>query len=108
MKIGFDKKRIINILFGVTAFILVVNLVVGKFLKNSDGKNKGEESSRVIESQFKSALSNLGIKEDWIKKRVGDNTPVRFSVKIPKDLPAILIRQEMNYVLTLRLIMMLM
>ena len=101
MKIGFDKKRIINILFGVTVFILVVNLVVGKFLKNSDGKNKGEESSRVIESQFKSALSNLGIKEDWIKKQVGDNTPVRFSVKIPKDLPVVLIIQEMNYVFNL-------
>ena len=99
MNKAFDKKKVVNILFGVAVFILAANLVIGKLLKNSNGNND-EESSKVIESQFKSALSNLGIKEDWIKKQIGDNTPVRFFVKIPKDLPVVLILQEMNYVFT--------
>jgi len=97
MNKAFAKKKIVNILFGVAVFILAANLVIGKLLKNSGG-NKGEENSRVIELQFKNALFNLGIKEDWITKKTGENKPLKFSVKIPKDLPAILILQEMNYV----------
>ena len=93
----FDKKKIVNILFGVAVFILAATLVVGKLSKKNN-QNKSEENSEVIESQFKNALFNLGIKEDWITKQKGDNKPLKFSVKVPKDLPIVLILQEMNYV----------
>jgi hypothetical protein len=93
----FDKKKIVNILFGIAVFILAANLVIGKFAKKGS-RDKSEENSGVIESQFKDALSNLGIKEDWITKQKGNDEPLKFSVKIPKDLPVVLILQEMNYV----------
>ena len=70
MNKSFDKKKIVNILFGVTVFILAANLVVGK-LSKKENQNKSEENSKVIESQFKDALFNLGIKEDWITKQKG-------------------------------------
>jgi hypothetical protein len=97
MNKSFDKKKIVNILFGVTVFILAANLVVGKLIKK-ENQNKSEENSEVIESQFKDALFNLGIKEDWITKQKGNDEPLKFSVKVPKDLPIVLILQEMNYV----------
>lgn len=95
MKKAFDKKKLVNILFGVAIFILAVNLVVGKLLKNGI-QHRGEENFKVIESQFKSALSNLGIKEEWVARQKGNDEPIKFSVKVPKDLPIVLILREMN------------
>ena len=47
MKKAFDKKKLVNILFGVAIFILAVNLVVGKLLKNGI-QHRGEENFKVI------------------------------------------------------------
>lgn len=97
MKKAFDKKELVNILFGVVIFILAANLVVGKLSKNGS-QTKREENSNVIESQFKDGLFNLGIKEDWITRQKGNDEPIKFSVKVPKDLPIVLILQEINNV----------
>jgi len=97
MNKSFDKKKFVNILFGVAIFILAANLVIGKLSKKVN-QNNSEEKSELIESQFKNALFNLGIKEDWVTKQKGTDEPLKFSVKVPKDLPIVLILQEMNYV----------
>ncbi len=97
MNKSLDKKKFVNILFGTAVLILAANLVIGKLSKKVN-QNNSEEKSEVIESQFKDALFNLGIKEDWITKQKGTDEPLKFSVKVPKDLPIVLILQEMNYV----------
>lgn len=98
MKRTFDKKKIINTLFGIAVFILAANLVFGKFLKEDISSDKNELSSSKIELQFKGALFNLGLKEDLIQRQKGNGSQVKFTVQIPKDLPIVLILQEMNYV----------
>ena len=97
MEKKFDKKKLVNILFGIVVFVLAANFVMGKFLKKGI-QNRSKENSKVIESQFKSALSNLGIKDDWITRQKGNDIPIKFSVKVPKDLPIVLILQEINNV----------
>jgi hypothetical protein len=98
MKRVFDKKKIINILFGVAVFILTANLVISRLLKDRINSEKNELKSSEIELYFKSALSNLGIKESLIQRQQGDGSPAKFSVQVPKDLPVVEILQEMNYV----------
>jgi hypothetical protein len=98
MKREFDKKKITNVLFGVAVFILTANLVTGKLLKGRINSEKDELKSSEIELHFKSALSNLGIKEGLLQRQQGDGSPVKFSVQVPKDLPVVEILQEMNYV----------
>lgn len=98
MKRVFDKKKVINILFGMAVFILAANLITGEFLKGKINNNKNELKLSEIELQFISALSNLGVKGDLIQKRKGNNSPVKFSVRVPRDLPVVVILQEMNYV----------
>ncbi len=93
-----DQKKIINILFIAAVGILVVNLVLDKFFLD---KNKGSDSELItteIDSTFRSALFNLGIHEDWIKKQKGEKDPINLIVRIPNDLPIVLVLQEMNNV----------
>ena len=43
-------------------------------------------------------FSILVLKKIGSQSKKGDNKPLKFSVKVPKDLPIVLILQEMNYV----------
>ncbi len=90
----FDQKKIINILFISAVAILLINLLLDKIFFNSN-QNNIELTSTEIDSTFRTALFNLGIKEEWIKTGKGEY-PVNLSVSVPKDLPIVLILQEMN------------
>jgi len=92
----FDQKKIINILFISAVAILLINLLLDKIFFNNNQDNI-ELTSTEIDSTFRTALLNLGIKEEWIKTREG-KYPVNLSVSVPKDLPIVLILQEMNNV----------
>jgi len=94
----FDQKKIINILFIAAVVILVVNLVLDKFFLEKNNEENSELTTTEIDSTFRLALFNLGIHEDWIKKQKGREKPVNLSVRIPKDLPIVLVLQEMNNV----------
>ncbi|MDO8550179.1 MAG: hypothetical protein Q7S39_08535 [Ignavibacteria bacterium] len=94
---SFDQKKIINILFIAAVVILVVNLVLNKFFLDNNEKNI-ELTTAEIDSTFRLALFNLGIHEEWIKKQKGNENPVNLSVRIPNDLPIVLVLQEMNNV----------
>ncbi|OGU72814.1 MAG: hypothetical protein A2V93_06670 [Ignavibacteria bacterium RBG_16_34_14] len=98
MKRLFDQKKIINILFIAAAAILVVNLLVDKFFLDKNNEGNSELSSAEIDSTFHLGLYNLGIHKDWIKKQKGSEIPVNISVRIPNDLPIVLVLREMNSV----------
>ena len=95
---SFDQKKIINILFITCVFILVVNLVLNKFFLDKNNEENSELTAAEIDSTFRSALFNLGIKEEWIKKQKRNEIPFNLSVHIPKGLPIVLVLQEMNNV----------
>src|SRR5690606_16832718 len=52
-----------------------------------------EIADTEIDSLFKSALYNVGIKDEWI-----NNKNEKYFVKVPVDLPVVLILQEFNNV----------
>lgn len=97
MKKFFDRKKIINILFITTVVILVINLLLDKFFLDGSNNGNTELTTEKIDSTFRSALFNLGISEDWVKVK-GIEDPVNLEVRIPKDLPVVLVLQEMNNV----------
>ena len=99
----FDQKKIITILFISAVSILFINFLLDKFfLKNHNDENI-EISSAEIDSTFRTALSNVGISNDWIKKQKGVE-PLNFTVKIPNDLPIVVVLQELNNVFDTNLV----
>ena len=95
MKRFFNQKKIINTLFIAAVTLLFLNLVLNKFFLEEKTEQKTEIPSAEIDSTFRSALFNLGIDEDWIKKQKRNDN---ISVQIPKDLPIVLVLREMNNV----------
>jgi hypothetical protein len=90
----FNRKTIINILFISAVSLLLLNLISDKLFSEEKITEKAELTSAEIDSVFRSALFNLGIHEDWIKKHKAN--PEKLSVQIPMDLPAVLILSELN------------
>lgn len=99
MTISAPPKKVINILFITAIAILFINLLVDQFfLKKAHPEIVDEITSAEADSMFRLSLANLGIKDEWIKKQGGEEYPVNLSVHIPKDLPIVLILEEMNNV----------
>jgi len=92
----FNQKKIINVLFIAAVGILILNLILDKFFLPAPDEENIEITSAEIDSTFRSGLFNLGIHEEWIKKQ--NKNSDNLSVLVPKDLPFVLILQEMNNV----------
>lgn len=98
-----NQKKIIIILFILSIIILAANLIYSKLYKSESrkiSKDSIEISSVETEELFKIALSNLGIKNDWIKKRKNKNSSDlhSFFVNVPVDLPITVVLSEINNV----------
>ena len=97
MKFSFDRKEIIIALFSVTIILLVLNIILSKVFKHSVNQiEKIELYSGEIKDRFISGIHNFGIKDDWIDEdkngiKEGDSLKISFKVKVPKDLPIVLL-----------------
>lgn len=89
-----NQKKTVNFLFYTAVIILILNLILDKFFLIDEGRN-AELSSAQIDSAFRSSLYRLGIHKEWIKNS-RSRDPEYLQVLIPKDLPAVVILQELN------------
>lgn len=85
------KKKLINILVGLTVFLLVVNLIVENLSKTEQKAAKPVFSVQESENRLFATLNNYGILQEWIKvvKRdypEQDSLDHYIKVKIPEDL----------------------
>lgn len=96
--VNFNNRRAALILFGAAFILLVANLVVevpvevksfekGKSLNNND-----------IDSLFRVSLSNLGLRDECIQKRLKSKIPYSYKIKIPTDLSIPVVLAEINRV----------
>jgi hypothetical protein len=92
-----DKNKIIHVLFIFAVLFLAANLLFDKLHGKKPAENT-ELSIEEINIRFNNALSNLGMSEDWIKKKKEDEDHTVLQVQVPNDLPVALILQEMNNV----------
>lgn len=93
------QKKIIIALFIFSIIILTANLIYSKLYKiepKQKLKEPEELNSLEIENRFEAALSNLGIKKDWIRKKKNDDNINSFFVNVPPDLPMPVIVSEIK------------
>ncbi len=62
MKITGDKRRLVQILFGIAVFFLIVNIIIGRIYHSEIPKSKKEIFSKTINENFQSALFKLGFR----------------------------------------------
>ena len=101
MEIFTDKKKLIQILFGLAFVFLVANLIVNKIIHHHYTPIEKARSSNYINSRFLIALQNYGLKKDWIKKyrrsrKEDDSLKFNYKVEVPKDLPIALLLDEIE------------
>ncbi len=101
MKIAEDKRKLVQILFGIAVFFLIVNIIIGRIYHSEIPKSKKEISSKTINQNFQSALIDLGFKADWItpiklRKNKQDSLKYSYLVKVPSDLPIPIVLNEIN------------
>ncbi|MEW6507507.1 MAG: hypothetical protein AB1432_07160 [Bacteroidota bacterium] len=103
------KKSFTKYLFGITIFLLVVNIVIefvarpGKSGKSGDAYAR-ELTTRQIDSIFVEVLNQYGIESRWIstkpdKIKDEDSLKKQFTVYLPADLPIPLIIRDVNKVI---------
>ena len=96
----FSLKGITITLLIVVIALLLINIVINKLIITDEQvKNREEISGIMIDSLFRSALHNYGIKNDWIKKKKirklsGDSLFATYSIIVPKDVPIHLLQLE--------------
>ena len=96
MGFNINKKKIIQILFGIAIGILIANIVADKIF-NTPGNNQKEISGNIINVKFLNSLRSFGIKNEWIKRNKTDkkdNAGYSYDVEIPKDLPITIILDD--------------
>lgn len=101
MKIFSDKKRLIQVLFGLAFVFLIMNLIVNKLTHYHYTPIEKARSSEYIKSRFLSALQNYGIQKDWIRKgkhsrKDDDSLNYKYNIEVPKDLPVALLLNEIE------------
>ncbi|MCH8033955.1 MAG: hypothetical protein IH950_09415 [Bacteroidetes bacterium] len=100
MKINFNNKSSLQILFGAALILLIPNLVLDIIEnKNNSISSKTELSSAEIDSLFRLSLHSFGLLDDWIKVSKSSKVDKSYKVKIPKDLsiPVILVEINSNF-----------
>jgi len=97
MKINFNKKSVLKILFGTALVLLIANLVINGIEKDNNSiSTKTELSNAEIDSLFRFSLHSLGLLDDWIKERKNSKVDKSYKIKIPKDLSIPVILAEIN------------
>ena len=101
MKILSDKKKLIQILFGLAFVFLIANIIVNKITRYHYTPIERARSSKFINSKFLVALKNYGLQNSWIKKekrsrRDDDSLNYKYKVEVPKDLPIALLLDEVE------------
>jgi hypothetical protein len=103
------KKTFTKYLFGLTIFLLVVNIIIEFVVRPSKHGNNGESkirelTTRQIDSIFVDVLDQYGIESKWIstkqvKIKDEDSLKKQFTVNLPADLPIPLIIRDINKVI---------
>jgi hypothetical protein len=101
MEIFTDKKKLIQILFGLAFVFLVANLIVNKIIHYHYTPIEKARSAYFINSRFLVALQSYGLKSDWVKKtkrfrKEDDSLNYKYRVEVPKDLPIALLLDEIE------------
>ena len=101
MEVFSDKKKLIQILFGLAFVFLIANLVVNKLTHYHYTSIEKARNSNYINSKFISALHSYGIENNWIKKerryrKDDDSLNYKYKVEVPKDLPIALLLNEIE------------
>lgn len=98
----FSLKNITIVLLVIVVTLLISNILISKFIETDEPyKNKDNISGILIDSLFRSALHNFGIKDDWIKKKKirklsGDSLFATYNIKVPNDVPIHLLQLEIQ------------
>lgn len=98
----FSLKNISIALLIAVIILLFINVFINKFVeKNEQAENREEISGELIDSLFRSALYNYGIKDSWIKKKKikkvsGDSLFASYSISVPADVPINLLQLEVK------------
>lgn len=101
MEIFSDKKKLIQVLFGLAFVFLVANIIVSKFSRNHYTQAEKARSASYINSKLRGGLTDYGIKDSWIKKdkptrRDDDSLLYKYKIDVPKDLPVALLLDEIE------------
>ncbi len=101
MKIFSDKKKLIQLLFGLAFVLLAANIITSKFSRNHYTSEEKARSSSYINLKLRSALTDYGIKDEWIsrKKRTrsdDDSLLYKYKIEVPNDLPVVLLLDEIE------------
>ena len=101
MEIFSDKKKLIQILFGLAFVFLIANLVVNKLTHYHYTAIEKARSSNYINTKFFAALHSYGLENTWIKKerryrKDDDSLNYKYKVEVPKDLPIALLLDEIE------------
>lgn len=101
MNIFSDKKKLIQISFGLAFILLIANLIVNKLTHHHYTSIEKARSSAYINSKFLAALHSYGLKNSWIKKekryrKDDDSLNYKYKVEVPKDLPIALLLDEIE------------
>ncbi len=101
MEIFSDKKKLIQILFGLAFVFLIANLIVNRLTHYHYTPIEKARSADFINSRFLVALHNYGLENNWIKKerryrKDDDSLHYKYKVEVPKDLPIALLLDEVE------------
>jgi hypothetical protein len=101
MNIFTDKKKLIQILFGLAFIILIANIVADKLEIKHYTPVESSVSAEKINSKYLQALKNYGIQPKWIIKQKrykseDDSLLYKYEVEVPKDLPIALLINEIT------------
>ena len=97
-----DRKKLVQVLFGIAVLVLIANLLVDKFftVDNPAGEEGTEEINTIeIQKRFISSLHNLGINDLWvdtIKSNKLSSPEFSYRVFIPRDLPIAIAVNEID------------
>jgi len=101
MNILTDKKKLIQILFGLAFIILIANIVADKLGVKHYTPVESSVSAEKINSKYLQALKNYGIQTQWIIKQKhyksdDDSLLYKYKIKVPNDLPIALLINEIT------------
>jgi len=92
----FDKKKVFQLLFFTTIFLIIANLIIDKYFVS---KSDSEISGTIINEKFREAVFNFGLKEEWIKsntvnRKISDSLFASYNINVPADLPITIMLNE--------------
>lgn len=101
MNILKDKKKLIQVLFGLAFILLVANILINKLQVKHYTPVESSVSGAEINAKYMQALKNYGLLNQWItkkrkNKRDDDSLLFKYNVEVPRDLPIALLVNEIT------------